>query len=471
VGSTPAQPAASDQASSAASHADGVDPDYDIVFPEGSVNALTITIDPADWEAMQADLEKRFITLAWMRDAVLEDGADLSVAERRALLPKILAERAEAGQAAPSTTPEQIAEQAELLSGNPVWVPATISFQGQEWKHVGIRYKGVTSLQDPWLVGDLRRPFKFDFDEFEDDFPEINDQRFFGFKELSLANNYQDPTGMRDALVYSTLRDAGLPAQRTAPYEITLDHGEGPVRLGLYTAVEVVDDTGVVSYFGSDDGNIYEAVGPGASLSADAADQIEASFEKKNNEDEADCSDIEALHAVLHDPKRTTDPAAWRASLEASFDVDGFLEWLGIAAGVGHGDTYGFASHNFYLYDDPATRRLTWISWDHNLTFRDDPARATTLDKADVTDAWPLIRFLLDDQVYRQRYVELLAENAGSVLAADTIAAKAEALAAATSPVATKDMSADEYDAAVAEVVDYARTRAQEVAGFLGSQE
>jgi hypothetical protein len=44
----------------------------------------------------------------------------------------------------------------------------------------------------PWLLGDLRLPFKFDFDQFEDDFPEIKNQRFFGFKQLSLANNHED---------------------------------------------------------------------------------------------------------------------------------------------------------------------------------------------------------------------------------------------------------------------------------------
>ena len=89
------------------------------------------------------------------------------------------------------------------------------------------------------------------------------------------------------------------------------------------------------------------------------------------------------------------------------FDVDGFLEWLGIAAMVGHADTYGFAYHNFYLYDNPATGKLTWYSWDHNLTFRNDMRALLTFDKANVSDAWPLIRYLLDDPVYRERYAKL----------------------------------------------------------------
>ena len=117
---------------------------------------------------------------------------------------------------------EQIA-----MNRSPMWVPATISFAGQDWTHVGVRYKGASSLS-PWVMGDMKLPFKFDFDQFEDDYPEIKNQRFFGFKQLSLANNYQDPSGMRDSVVYELLAEAGLPSLRTAPYEIVLDYGEGP---------------------------------------------------------------------------------------------------------------------------------------------------------------------------------------------------------------------------------------------------
>ena len=316
---------------------------------------------------------------------------------------------------------EQIA-----LNRSPMWVPATIRFAGQEWTHVGVRYKGASSLS-PWVMGDMKLPFKFDFDQFEDDYPEIKNQRFFGFKQLALANNYQDPTGLRDAVVYELLAEAGLPSLRTAPYEIVLDFGEGPVRLGLYTMVEVVDDTGVPSTFGSDDGNIYEGEGLGASLAREDVHLLEDSFQKKNNEKKGDWSDIWALYDALNSPKRTTDPAAWRAELEAVFDVDGFLEWLGLAAMVGHADTYGFAYHNFYLYDDPATGKLSWYSWDHNLTLRNDMRALLPFDKANVSDAWPLIRFLWDDPVYRERYVDFIAENFGGVVSPEKVIAKIRA--------------------------------------------
>ena len=47
----------------------------------------------------------------------------------------------------------------------------------------------------------------------------------------------------------------------------------------------------------------------------------------------------------------------------------------------------------YYLYNDPATGKLTWFSWDHDITFRQELMPFLVLDKSIVTDAWPLIRW------------------------------------------------------------------------------
>ncbi len=461
-------------------HGNKVDPNYDVVFPVDAVNTLTITIAPGDWAAMQADMEDIYAPSLYIRKAMLEASPDLSKEEREKLLVELFAQKAKERTAdpAPVTATEELTGTVAVEAGrkqfvtnrSPMWVPATITFQGREWKHVGVRYKGASSLS-PYIMGDMRLPFKFDFDKFEDDYPEIDNQRFFGFEELSLANNYEDPAGMRDTVVYEVLAAAGLPSLRTAPYEIALDYGEGPVRLGLYTMVEVVDDTGVPSYFGDDDGNIYEGEGRGVSLATQDSHLLEDSFEKKNNEDKEDWSDIWALYDALNSEKRTSDPEAWRAGLEAVFDVDGFLEWLGIAAGVGHADAYGAAYHNFYLCNNPATGKLTWFSWDHNLTFSEGFVVQLTLDKANVTGAWPLIRYLLDDPVYWDRYVELMAKNFATVLAPDALIAKIRSHAELIAPVATRDMSPEEYDAAVQVLVDFVEARAKDVGAFFAAHE
>lgn len=479
------------------SHSNDVAPNYDVVFPADAVNTLTITLAPDDWAAMQADMEDIFAPSLYIRQGILAAGPGLSKEARDELFLKLFAQRAEHaaeaqadGASQPVTATERVPSAEErpseaaptgagaaparrkqvFINRSPRWARATITFQGRQWRHVGVRYKGASSL-GLWVMGEMRLPFKLDFDQFEEDYPEIKNQRFFGFKELSLANNFDDLAGMRDALVYALLAQAGLPSLRTAPYEIVLDHGEGPVRLGLYTMVEVVDDSGVPSYFGSNDGNIYEGEGLGVSLASQDSHLLEDSFQRKNNEGAKGWSDIWALYNVLHAEPRTSEPAAWRAGLEAVFDVDGFLEWLGIAAVVGHADTYGAAYHNFYLYNDLKTGRLTWFSWDHNLTFIESMRPLLTLDKADVTDAWPLIRYLLDDPVYWRRYVRLLAENFATVLAPDAVNALIRSRAQVIAPVAMQDMSPEEYAAAVQAIVDFVTARAADVDAFLTSQE
>ena len=284
-------------------------------------------------------MEDIYAPSLYIRQAILAAGPNLSKEEREKLLVELFASRPV--EHPPGASPEAVTEEltvteqvsvtapgtlTQIITGtgaltaseeftdvaaaparreqiamnrSPMWVPATISFEGQEWTHVGVRYKGASSLS-PWVMGDRKLPFKLDFDQFEDNYPEIKNQRFFGFKQLALANNYEDPTGMRDSMVYELLGEAGLPSLRTAPYEIVLDYGEGPVRLGLYTMVEVVDDTGVPSYFGSDDGNIYEGEGLGASLAKEDAHLLEDSFQKKNNEKKGDWSDIWALYDALN---------------------------------------------------------------------------------------------------------------------------------------------------------------------------
>jgi spore coat protein H len=75
------------------------------------------------------------------------------------------------------------------------------------------------------------------------------------------------------------------------------------------------------------------------------------------------------------------------------------------------------------------------------VTFRQELTPFLVLDKSIVSDHWPLIRYLLDDPVYWERYVELLAENAATGLAPDALLAKIRAHAEVIAPAATQDMS------------------------------
>ncbi len=101
-----------------------------------------------------------------------------------------------------------------------------------------------------------------------------------------------------------------MPAAQTAFYEVYLDYGEGSTYLGLYTMVEVVDDTLIETQFDDDSGNVYKPNGTGATFAANTFS--EESFDKETNEEEADYSDILALYDALHSETRTSNPESWR---------------------------------------------------------------------------------------------------------------------------------------------------------------
>jgi spore coat protein H len=373
---------------------------------------------------------------------------------------------------------------ANMTPENPVWVPATINFNGLTWNDVGVRYKGNSSLTRTWREGSLNMPFKLDFDEFEDEYAEINNQRFYGFKQLSLSNAFTDRTYMHDVLAADILEEAGLVAAVTAYYEVILDYGEGPVNLGLYIMIEVIDDTVIDRFFGDDSGNIYEGDGRGVSLASGTYNQIQNSFLKENNEDQADWSDIEELYNVLHSEVRTSDPEEWRANLESIFDVDVFLEWLAIGAIIQHWDAYGSMTHNFYLYHNPDNGLLTWISWDHNQVLEGSggidapggraiagirPGRSLSLSRDEVTEQWPLIRYLLDDPVYRERYVGYIGETVNGAFNPDKIAEKCRELAEMIEPYVIKDSSKAGFESAVQELIDRVYQRYQAATTFLAA--
>jgi len=399
-------------------HSNDVDPNYAVVFPQEQVNTMTIVIDAADWQSMIDNMTDlygepsgagRGVPAGGNRAGGDRAGGDGPGDPR--------GNRPEGGAGGPGGGVNLGIEE------NPDYVAATIEFDGDVWTNVGVRFKGNSTLRNGWNSGSLELPFKLDFDEFEDEYPEIDNQRFYGFKQLSLSSPSTDASYVRNATAYQVMQDAGLIAPETAWYELFVDYGEGAVSFGLYTFVEVVDDSVIKTALGDDDGNIYEGDGTGSSLADGSFDQIPDSFQKENN-DEADYSDLEALYNALHADTRLTDSNQWRSDLEAIFDVDTFLHWLAVNSVIVNWDTYGQAAHNFYLYHNPETDLLTWIGWDYNEALQAGRRGNATLSLAETTEAWPLIRYLLDQPAYYEQYTARVADVDAGAFNADTIAAQ-----------------------------------------------
>lgn len=301
----------------------------------------------------------------------------------------------------------QVRDDVELLSRNPIYVPVELGFDGETVRNVGFRFKGNSSLVNSWRSGSDKMPFRLNMDSLESQFADARDQTFFGFSNLSFSNGALDTSYLRAKVVTDLLRDAGLPAARTAFVRVFLDNGSGPGYLGLYTMTEVPDSPYLVRLFGSDDGNLYKPNGTGGRWTV----FNRANFPKRTNRNDEDWTDIEDAIAAVNAPR--ADRAAWRQRIEARFDVNGFLRWLAANTVVGNFDAYGgLSAHNYYLYGSPRHRdRLFWIPWDHDLAISGSgigggggAAGTVDLFHQSINASWPLIRFFMDDPVYRAAY-------------------------------------------------------------------
>lgn len=462
------------------SHGNRVPANYEVVLPDDRINEIYISFSPESWAAEEADMMdiygergtgparsgpggraggfgRRLPDPAQIVSEIAEalDKNEAVVAEAVRFFPDMdaVAEALDVenddlfqalgfpagftpptGRGRPGAPGEQ--PNLQLASRNPVWVPVTVQFGDETWWEVGFRYKGNSTLQTGWRSGAIALPFKLDFDEFEDENPELDNQRFYGFKQLSFGVSDFDPSLQREKVTADIFRDAGVPAAETAYYAVYVDSGAGDgfQLWGIYTAVELPDDTLIETQFADDDGNMYKPAGNGATFAAGGFN--ERSFDKETNGD-SNYNDVLAVFAALHADTRISDPEAWRADLEAVFDVSGFLRWLAANTLLQNWDTYGVMSHNYYLYADDTTGQLVWIPWDNNMALSqffgrgnensaqtpqalDDqnrpaipiPGGRSVLDLSMSgvdPESWPLIGFLIENDIYLQFYLDEVA--------------------------------------------------------------
>jgi len=281
----------------------------------------------------------------------------------------------------------------------PIYVPCNLNYNGTNWYNVGIRYKGNSSLATNSNIGKL--PFRLKFEEFSDDFPEITGQNFYGFEELSLSNNYNDQSFLREKVASDLFRDFGVPCAKSVFCEVYVDYGEGSTYFGLYTILEVVFDSAIKNEFGSNSGNCYKPDGDGASFSSNTFNI--SYFENKTGG--SDFSDVENLYSALHSSLRTSNPAQWRTMMNTYLNMDDYLKYMAVNFSIQNWDTYGRMTHNYYLYNNPATNQLNWIPWDNNEAFDEGKqGGALSIDLSDATDEWPLLSYIIADDTYKAQY-------------------------------------------------------------------
>ena len=353
----------------AASH-ENVPANYDVVFPQNSVNKIEIKLDATKWNAIRANMISIF---------GIDFGGNVGGGNVNTLI-------------------------------EPEYVDGDLTFNGKVWKNVGFRLKGNSTLRDAWNSGNYKLPFRLNFDKFEDQYPGIKNQHFYGFKSLSFSPGFKDASLIREKLASDIYRLGGIVASRTAFYRVYVDIGTGLKYWGLYCGVELPDDNMLQDQLGEESGNIYK---PESRLNI----FNQSEFVKENNETENDYTDVSEFVTALNSPTRISNNPQWKTNLENLFNVEQFLKWLAINNGMTNWDSYGTMSHNYYLYHH-SDGKLLWIPWDNNEAMSRNPGivgatggngmNGLSLSMNEVTANWPLIRYIADDAAYFQRYKDLL---------------------------------------------------------------
>lgn len=425
--------------------------DYDTVFPSDKVNRIDIKISVQNWQKMLDEMEDTFGEFGQGEGKDRDEFWDV-------YWPSI-------------DFPEQ----------DPIFVPCTVTFNGRTWNHVGVRFKGVSTLARAWWVGSYKIPFKLDFDQFEGDHPETANQRFYGFKKISFANSVTDDSLLVYKVAADLFRESGVPTPRTAFYRVFFDTGNGPVYFGLYTAAEIPGKAMFVTWFNASGGNLFKPGGESSLAWAQDLPVDSTTFPRKNNITSDDFTEIQNAVDALNGDR--TDSEAWRSNFEATFGVYGFINWLAVNISIQLSDVAG----NAYLYAHPTEGgRIYWIPWDFDAAFPDYDisghiddffGNPITLDMSQITDTCPLVRYVLDDPVYWEKYIDEIRAFYEGPFALTPMLERLKKERDLIMPYVIGEdgelaehtyTNATEFNEAYDDLVDYVQQRHDEIKTFLG---
>lgn len=321
---------------------------------------------------------------------------------------------------------------------NDRYMRATLVFDGgtgqrDTVQNIGLRLRGNTSLAAK------KKSFKVSFNEFEPG------RKYQGVKKLNLLGSHNDPTMVRQKLFYEVWAKAGMPPRRSAFAKLFIN---GTYR-GLYTNMEEVDKEWLDDVFGDDEGNLFKCIWP-ANLAYLGPDQQpykslmngeNRSYELATNETDDDYSRLVALITALNLPAN----AAFPAKISTLLNTDAVLKAYALDVATGNWDDYFYNKNNYYLYDNPATGRFEFVTYDTDNTFGvdwlgKDWATRNCLAWHHSTDPRPLATQLLAVPAYHQKFVQYLDTITRLITCPDSIFPRIDALHNLVAPAAETDI-------------------------------
>lgn len=353
------------------------------------------------------------------------------------------------------------------------YYPANLTWRNQTVRSVGIRSRGLGSRSG------TKPGLRVDFDRY------AVEQTFLGLKSLVLDNLTQDPSMLRERVTMQLFRRLGIPAPREVHVRLYVNDEYA----GVYAAVEAIDKTFLGRVLGADDrGNVendgylfeydwmreyrFEYLGDDVSAYA--------MFDVKTRERDAASEIWGPIEQMVQAINETPD-ALFEQEVSAYLDLAQVAAYLAAENFVAELDgLLGYAGlNNFYFYRFERSTRSRFLPWDKDNTFSaaDMPIFQGVAENV-------LARRLLSLPAYEAAYLDALLAAAAS---ADEPPADAveeprpgwlereilrqyDQVRAAALADALKPFDNAGFEAAVAELVAFARARSAFVRAQVGER-
>jgi spore coat protein CotH len=237
------------------------------------------------------------------------------------------------------------------------WIEATVTIDGETFERAGLRLKGNSSLRGvddgadptdlPWLIR---------LDEL------VDGQELDGWTSF-IVRSHGSETALNEAVALDLLAEAGLASEHAVATSFSVNGAAARLRL----VVQDLDEAWEAENF-STPGLLYKAEAGGDwTYRGDDPDAYTDVFDQETGED-----DLTPLIELLDFLDNSSDED-FAAELPERLDVDAFARYLAFEELVGNFDDIDGPGNNSYLRYDAGSGGFTVVAWDHNLAFGGAP--------------------------------------------------------------------------------------------------
>lgn len=240
----------------------------------------------------------------------------------------------------------------------------SVRFQGADDKTY---YSGTFQWNNITIAADMRQKGRasrnIEKPSFKLKFSKKN--RFLGLHELELKSNVEDGSQLHQMVSLTVFDRAGQPGRLQSHARVYMN---GQL-LGLYLAVEFVNDDYLQRIFGNNDGVLYD-FGPDPSYNFEFKGVDPADYVVNFDPDQPDNPDHKPLIEFITAMNLSTDDE-FKDAVGKYLDWKQFMTFLAVQQYLSDDDGLvgKWGMNNFYLYMNTATKKFVFIPTDCDLTF------------------------------------------------------------------------------------------------------